>query len=355
VLDGVLLFERAGQLFAGSFDAMRDGTSGVPQPVLPDAESGQLSIAADGTATYIFQPEGGRRLVRVDRGGTVSPILEAPGAYRWLRFSPNGDRIALGIRRQAQSNGVYTDNYEIWGIDVASQRRWRLPDPAADATEPVWTPDGRSIIHTSRGADGYQITRQAADGSDEPEVLLDPDFDAWTTDISPDGRHLLFYGGLANTDIWVLPLDGSGEARVAIGGRGDERGGRFSPDGRYIAYGASEGGREDVFVQPFPELDQRWTISREGGRDPVWARDGSEIFFRRGTVVLGAKVQLQPEFSADAETVLFESQLWVDPWGDQSYDVLPDGQHLAMYELVPGNQPRLRVFTGLKKLLRDLR
>lgn len=82
------------------------------------------------------------------------------------------------------------------------------------------------------------------------------------------------------------------------------------------------------------------------GTEPVWARDGSEIFFRDGTQLLSVGVSLSPEFEVGTETMLFESLMWTGPYGDQSYDVFPDGQSFAMFQRDAAGEPRLRVLTG---------
>ena len=45
----------------------------------------------------------------------------------------------------------------------------------------------------------------------------------------------------------------------------EEAGGRFLPDGRWIAYQSNESGRTEVYVQPFPGPGRNWQISTESG------------------------------------------------------------------------------------------
>ena len=54
----------------------------------------------------------------------------------------------------------------------------------------------------------------------------------------------------------------------------------LSPDGRYIAYQSDEAGQNEIYVRPFPQVDEgRWQVSLSGGTAPVWARDGRELFY----------------------------------------------------------------------------
>lgn len=58
-----------------------------------------------------------------------------------------------------------------------------------------------------------------------------------------------------------------------------ERGGHFSPDGRWVAYHSNESGRFEIYVVPFPDGSGKWQISTGGGIAPRWRRDGRELFF----------------------------------------------------------------------------
>ena len=54
---------------------------------------------------------------------------------------------------------------------------------------------------------------------------------------------------------------------------------RFSPDTRFISYNFSESGRSEVYVEPFPPTGQRPQVSSAGGVQPMWRRDGAELYY----------------------------------------------------------------------------
>lgn len=358
--EGQLIFQRAGQLFMAPLDLDSGTLTASPVPLLEDADPEHLAIARDGTAVFMHFPEGGgQRVVRVDRQGVPETLADGSANYRWLRLAPDGTRFTTGYN-------LSNDKSEIWVVELASQRSWQLADPAPDNTEPVWSPDGTMVVHSSERDGVYDLYWQAADGSGEPTVLSALPFNQWPSSFSPDGDLFMFYGGQPSreaagltagygvgngTDIWITPIDGSTEPAIIIGGEGSQRSARFSPDGRYIAYASDESGPWEIYVQPYPALDRRWVVSSSGGTDPVWAADGSELFFRDGTRMLSAAITLTPEFAVGSETLLFESLMWSDPYGDQSYDVFPDGLSFAMFQGDPAGEPRLRVLTGLAELL----
>ena len=73
-----------------------------------------------------------------------------------------------------------------------------------------------------------------------------------------------------------------------------------------LAYTSDESGRYEVYVQPFPGPGAKWKISTEDGNEPVWARNGREIFYRNGDKMMAVSVTTQPEFRASKPSLLFE-------------------------------------------------
>ena len=55
--------------------------------------------------------------------------------------------------------------------------------------------------------------------------------------------------------------------------------GQVSPDGQWLAYTSDESGTWEVYVQSFPVLGHRRTISTNGGAQPRWRKDGKELFY----------------------------------------------------------------------------
>jgi serine/threonine-protein kinase len=109
----------------------------------------------------------------------------------------------------------------------------------------------------------------------------------------------------------------------------DERSPRFSPDGRWLAYVSDESGRNDVYVQPFPGPGPKWLVSTEGGVDPVWARDGRELFYRQDDQMMVVSVARGEEFTADRPRRLFQFRFDTVENGP-NYDVSPDGKWFLM-------------------------
>lgn len=102
------------------------------------------------------------------------------------------------------------------------------------------------------------------------------------TQVSPDGKFLLLFndiGQKTGLDIFVLPLQGERKLIPIVQGPVNDVEPQFSPDGRWLAYASYDTGQLEVYVQPFPTTGAKWQLSSGGGRQPMWRRDGKELFF----------------------------------------------------------------------------
>ena len=151
-----------------------------------------------------------------------------------------------------------------------------------------------------------------ADGSGTEERLTTSQYPQVAQSWSPDGKVLAFHEVHPTTgrDIWLLPLEGDRKPRPFLQTSFNERVPMFSPDGRWLAwlaYVSDESGREEVYVQPFPGPGGKWQISTEGGSEPVWARNGRELFYRNGQKMIAVEITARPTFAAARPRLLFEA------------------------------------------------
>jgi len=129
----------------------------------------------------------------------------------------------------------------------------------------------------------------------------------------------------------VLNLKGERKPQPFLQTPANESGGMFSPDGRWLAYESDESARWEVYVQPFPGPGGKVQISTEGGVEPVWARNGRELFYRNGDKMMVAAVETKPTFAAAKPKLLFERHYEAStPPVLANYDVSLDGQRFLM-------------------------
>ena len=127
----------------------------------------------------------------------------------------------------------------------------------------------------------------------------------------------------------MVRLEGEGEPEMLLETSFDEHSPKLSPDDRWLAYVSNESGRDEIYVTRFP-TGGKWQISTEGGKEPMWSRDGRELFYRNGEKMMAVDVSAGAE-SAAKPTLLFEEpyELKIGS-GASNYDVIPDGQGFVM-------------------------
>jgi serine/threonine-protein kinase len=325
--------EREGQLNVVPFDIDSLSVLGPPVSVLDgafrSANSGAAFFAVTPTGTLAFAPGGyARTLVRVDRQGRRAPLVDDRRGFRFPRVSPDGRRVAVTIDPRPSQIWIY-DLERGTGIPLATR---------GHSITPTWTPDGQRITYSGDGG----IQWAAADGGEQPSPLIVAPPGAaniggasWPT----DEQAIVFHQelGAAGYDIWIARA--GEEPRRLVSSPGRQLAGRLSPDSRWLAYESDESGRNEVYVRPFPNVDeQRWTISTAGGWTPVWAPDGRQIFYMNGASVMAAAVTTEGgTFAAGKPEMLFDGPF--DTTQNNNFDVFPDGEHFLMVETDPDASP----------------
>jgi hypothetical protein len=103
-----------------------------------------------------------------------------------------------------------------------------------------------------------------------------------------------------------------------------------------MAYVSNESGREEVYVRRFPGLEARALISTEGGAEPLWSRDGKELFYRNGDRMMAVRIlTAEPELIASPPRLLFQGRFQRGDTGGSpstNYDVTEDGRFVMIQE-----------------------
>jgi serine/threonine-protein kinase len=345
---GHLVYIHEGTLFAAPFDLERLETAGPPAPVLegvttsPASGGAQFSFSSRGTLAY--QPgarAGSAAAIQwMDREGKTQPLRSMAGDYHNLRFSPDGQKLAMDVRDGKQS--------DVWVYEWARDTMTRLTfDPRNDST-PVWSPDGRRIAFSSARGDktpgglSGNLYWQRADGTGEAERLTESENNQVPTSWHPSGRFIAFAQGGAtalNPDIYILPIEGDeaagwkpGKPQAFLNTPFAEVMPAFSPDGRWLAYMSTESGRPEVYVRPFPGPGGKWQVSTDGGGFPTWSRTRKELFYRTvdQRIMVSAYAVERDSFRADKPRLWSEGRFAATLLGTRNFDLHPDGQRFAV-------------------------
>ncbi|HSA92804.1 MAG TPA: hypothetical protein VLE48_07320, partial [Terriglobales bacterium] len=278
---GHLLFVRALNLMAQRFDPRKLQLAGDPVPV-----AAQVAVDARWTAAYsasddgklVFQSGGvgGLALTSYDRAGKPGAVV-ATDSFNVARLSPDGRKVAGSV---TDSNSGTLD---LWIYDLARGVKTRLTfDPGQD-DDPVWSPDGSTLVFDSTRKGAYDLYWKPANGAHPEELLYEDKAIKYATSWSSDGKYVLFDRrdpqGKTRSDLWVLPMFGERKPFPFLETQFDEHIGEFSPDGKWVAYVSNESGREEVYAVAFPKPGGRFQISVRGGNNPKWRADGRELLY----------------------------------------------------------------------------
>ena len=294
-----------GSVRAVPFDAATLEVTGSPVPLLED-------------------------VVVTGRDGVGTPLAEIAGTAWYPRYSPDGTRLAFVA--------ATTEGADVWVLDLERGTRTRLTSEGLNRYYPVWSPDGSLLAFSDGAGATIRVLLASADGSGEPEILLDRNERQFPTSWFADGDVLALHTQHPETerDLYMLPMDGDLVPEPFLATRFQERAPRFSPDGRWVAYVSDESGRDEVYVRPYPGPGGQVIVSTGGGEEMVWGPDGSELFYRNDDQLMVVAVTTGENFSAGASVPLFAAPFAPDNSGggagSPNYDISPDGQQFVFIE-----------------------
>jgi Tol biopolymer transport system component len=326
---GWLIWVRTSALVAQRLDLTTRTLTGEPVSVANDVEV--ASISSSGLMAYrTGSANAPRQFAWFDARGDQLETIGEPGNLAAFDLSPDGKRVAVTVRS--------SNTADIWIMEVARGLRTRFTFVEAANSNPIWSPDGRSLVFVSTRSGHADIYKKSVDGAvGSEELLLADDRDKRPESWSPDGRYLLFAATdpKTKTDLWILPMTGERKPFAFARTEFSEIQGAFSPDGRWIAYVSDESGSAEIYVAPFPGpggkvlISTRQAGSGQGGV-PVWRRDGEEVFYIAPdrTLMAVAITVKGTTIEAGLPRALFGPILAV---GGRNYAVSADGKRVFAY------------------------
>jgi Tol biopolymer transport system component len=285
-----------------------------------------FSVSRNGVLVYRGGELGGSRLAWVDRSGKETPVIDVPADYGDTSLSLDGTRLVYDVGATGASKG------DLWIRDLARGVSSRFTFDAASELNPKWSPDGRRIVYTSKAKGAGDLYIKDASGTREAEPLLVNKDEKYVSDWSADGKYILYTSrsdAAGGWDILALPLNGDKTPLPIVKTQFADMWATFSPDGKYIAYQSNESGRQEIYVQEFPEARNKWQVSSEGGTEPYWRGDGRELFYRAGSRLLAVPVQTGATFIAGTPALLFQTRFATATVRGR-YRPTPDGQRFLV-------------------------
>jgi Tol biopolymer transport system component len=338
---GHLFFVRGGNLMAQPFDAASLQTTGDPLPlgaqagIDPPWQRGMFSVSSTGRLVYRPTARATSQLTWLDRSGRPVGTVGDPAVHFNLDLSPDGLRVALSKLTQRPAADA---EFDIWVIDLTTERSIRVTDGPGWQFDPAWSPDGTQIVFNSNRLGGWSLFTRASDGSGADAPIL-----KWSPGVRPSGAdwsrtNLIVYTNNARPssetardqlDLWTVRMSGDRKPTVFLNTKHMEIGGVFSPDGKWIAYTSNETGRRELYVRPFPGKEPAAPISRDGGSDARWRGDGRELFFLSPDGgMMAARIETTNGLAASAPQLLFTTKLRRS--NNRPYAVAADGQRFLI-------------------------
>jgi Tol biopolymer transport system component len=277
----------------------------------------------------IGQAPAGFELTLFNLDGTSKVMGRLPGTVYAPRISPDGKRIAFETRDQ--SGGP--DGPRLWVAELSNiaGRRPLANTPGPINWAPMWTPDGERLVYIISGERPDAVYWRRADGTGNPEHLLDTrSAKGWMA----GGSQMRFLSLTGNGDYGIsifdmttrkttqlIDLPGSAQHSSAV-----------SPDGRWMAYASNETGRYEVWLEPLPSSGKRFQLTRNGGSHPLWAPDGQSLYFDRARQLFQLKVNLKDPSSV-VEPIELPIKGFVQAEYRRQFDLMPNGKQFLV--LIP--------------------
>ena len=347
---GHVFFTRGGNIMAQAFNEEMLRLEGDPVSlrgqVLPGSRG--FSVSTNGRFVYLPAPKTEPQLTWLDRSGRPVGVVGEPGfSGDSLDVSPDGQQLA--VSKPVQGGGRHND---IWLIELATGRSTPLTNDHAGDYDPTWSPDGKHVVFNSARLGGASQFLRAADGSgvDVHLATFEVSEANWFAVAAWSLNDILLFNVLTwngDMDLWTMSMSGDRTRRPFVSSKQNEFNGAFSPDSRWVAYQSDASGRYEIVVRPFPDNGPARTMSRDGGKHPLWRADGKELFFvsPAGTMMAVA-FDATTGVSQGEPQALFATQIRISD--NRPYAVAKDGQRFL---LKVGPEPQMVAVMDWRTLL----
>ena len=326
---GHLLVSGPHGVMAAAFDPNRQSEAQAQTFVVEDVFYAPLywtswfAVSDTGTLAYVPGDPTYSTLAWVDRLGAVTPVAGEPWSVADPALSPDGTRVVLG------------EDSNLWLVDLRRGSRVRLTqDNEGYNGYPNWSPDGAQVFFGSNRGGDWDIYSVSAGGGPAKRILARKG-NQFPMSEAPNGT-LLFAERTKGKGVDLYTLGPDGTVAPFVVSAANKVAGKFSPDGRLVAYVSSETGHDEVYLRSVEKPEEVLAVSSNGGAEPLWSPDGKELFYRRGDAFLAVSVNAAGALAVGNERKLFEMRA---AWGRSpmhaGYAVAPDGRRFLILRPEP--------------------
>src|SRR5580692_8373277 len=329
---GHLVFVHGGNLMSQAFDDKKLKLIGSPVPI---AE--QIRGEARGAAAFSLSNEGklifaggqatALDLAWYDRTGKKGDVIDT-GTFQDAHISPDGKKVSAA---RTDSGG----HLEIYIYDLARGTKSQFSFSQSRDDDPVWSPDGNTIVFDSSRNGRIDLYTRPADGARQEELLYHDDLDKYPSSWSSDGKYIIYETiGNGHFDAWVIPMFGDRKPFPFVQEKYNVRYPAFSPDTKWVAFTSFESGHSQVYVVAFPKPGGKFLVG-DGGA-PVWSSDGKEILYIDDHSRI-ASVSVTPH----SDSVELGKPQPLFPVQPGNFEASSDGQRLLMMQAPVQNSPSM--------------
>jgi serine/threonine protein kinase len=305
---GYLTYIKSNALFAVKFNPGNMSISGTPFPMIPEVATipqfgfAEMSISENGTLVYL--PGGPlstvRNIVWVDKSGKVLKSTDLNQPVEDMNLSPDGKKIAVTIE------GIL---YSIWIYDIQRETLSRLTYNADDR-DPLWTPDGKSIVYGSFRKGNYGLFLASTENNSNETMLRKSKYWMDPYSISSDGKYLFYseLDSLNSEHAFYMELKKGAKGIPIADLKFKSRIASISPNNKYIAYEGMESGKDEIYVVPFKSPGSKIQVSVNGGIRPLWSADGKTLYYFENEKLMKISVNTGTQFSAGTPKEVFSAK-----------------------------------------------
>lgn len=318
---GRLLFASGGKLLAQPFNP-KTGVLGTGARILADNVEYDRSLwhaAFAASPQLLLYRERSRKpetevISFFDASGKMVKTASRPGIFRGVSLSPDGRNVAA-MCDEPESNICLIHEDGTFTRISESPINWG----------PVWSPNGMNLAYgTHRGPQRFGLALKDTRARKPEKILIEADSGLEVSSWAPNSKQLLVerVNAKGRFEITVFQL-ADHRFRPFLSSGFNVYAGKFSPDGKWVAYQSDESGHEEIYISSYPNLIQKYLVSHNGGHAPRWSPNGRELYFldASDTIYRARITSIGQRLKVEPPEQLFRPPIVDPPYDSLSFDV----------------------------------